>query len=869
VTVDSERFLATVLFTDIVGSTERAAEMGDRRWRDVLESHHALIRAELERFRGREINTAGDGFLAAFDDPERAIRCACAIRAAVQALGIEIRSGLHSGEVQVMGEDVGGIAVHIGARVAAKAKAGDVLVSSTVRDLVTGSGLSFEDRGAHVLKGVPGHWRIFAVSNGGTPAIATHTTTGQRAIRRLRPPSRAWRRAITAVTVALALGLAVLYYVIRARDPSPSDEITSPGAAPGIAVLPFSVSGKELDTWREGMVDLLSMDLDGVAGLRAIDSRTVLARWRDHVRSGSVPDLATNLEVARLTGARYALVGSAVSIEGDVRLAAGVYELEGNQALGDARVEGSPDSILGLVDQLSIAVLRAIYRGEERALPRVSLARVTTASLPALKAYLEGEIFFRRLDFENAILAYQRAVEADSTFALAYYRLGSSYAWSETVRSDLAQQSDERAATLAGRLPEREALLVRAALALHRGTLDGLEPLRQAVRRFPEDAEARYLLGDTYYHLGAQALVEPEESERALSKAIELDPSFAPAYIHLIQITFNHNPDSAHAAKLIEAYGQLASGSEFHHRSRLAFALAFGDSAARAQAMQALDTLPARTLLGVARHLWNPRLRHKHEELLLSRLGPDLLEETDLRFGLFWNNLSRGKLRAALEYLDDPQVSAVTRGASLYLVRAMGLPVRAEHLQREVEAGAAGDSQVWSLFYAGATEADRANWVEHARLVTRVREGAQDLRTGGDSTGARVVDGVAEALEGYALWKRGQGEEAMRLLQTAQRHATGQRAPGAINEVVRWWLADLAAELGRFREAERYLRSFWLDPLAAYRLAKVYEQLKDYDKARAAYELFARAWRDADPELQPMVVEARASASRLRGLTRE
>ncbi len=162
-----DRVLATVMFTDIVGSTERAAELGDRRWRDLLESHHTLVRKELERFRGKEIDTAGDGFLATFDGPARAIRCACAISGAVKQLGIGIRAGLHTGECEVMGEKVGGIAVHIGARVAAHAGPGEVLVSSTVKDLVAGSGIQFEDRGAHALKGVPGKWRLFAVDCGG------------------------------------------------------------------------------------------------------------------------------------------------------------------------------------------------------------------------------------------------------------------------------------------------------------------------------------------------------------------------------------------------------------------------------------------------------------------------------------------------------------------------------------------------------------------------------------------------------------------------------------------------------------------------------------------------------------------------------
>jgi class 3 adenylate cyclase len=160
---EPDRVLATILFTDIVGSTRLAAEHCDRAWRELLERHHALVRSELARFRGREVDTAGDGFLAVFDGPGRVVRCASAAVRSVQSLGFEIRAGVHTGEVEVVGDGVRGIAVHIGARVSALASASEVLVSSTVRDLVAGSGLQFEDRGSRELKGVPDPWRVLAL----------------------------------------------------------------------------------------------------------------------------------------------------------------------------------------------------------------------------------------------------------------------------------------------------------------------------------------------------------------------------------------------------------------------------------------------------------------------------------------------------------------------------------------------------------------------------------------------------------------------------------------------------------------------------------------------------------------------------------
>ena len=161
---EPDRVLATVLFCDIVGSTEQAAELGDRRWRDMLAEHEALVDRALARHRGHKIKTMGDGVLATFDGPARAIRCACALRDDVRRLGVRVRAGLHTGECEVMGEDIGGLAVHIGARVGASAEPDEVLVSRTVTDLVAGSGICFEDRGTHTLKGVPGDWQLYSVA---------------------------------------------------------------------------------------------------------------------------------------------------------------------------------------------------------------------------------------------------------------------------------------------------------------------------------------------------------------------------------------------------------------------------------------------------------------------------------------------------------------------------------------------------------------------------------------------------------------------------------------------------------------------------------------------------------------------------------
>ena len=194
-TADYDRRLATVLFTDIVGSTQKAGQLGDRGWRYLLEEHHARIRRQLDRFRGSEVDTAGDGFFATFDGPARAIQCACAVRDAVREIGIEVRAGLHTGEVERRGQGAAGLAVHVGARVAALAQASEVLVTSTVKMLVLGSGIGFADRGRHRLTGVPDEWQLYAVEGPGGLCGSNRRLPASRGSRRRPSPARPGSRS--------------------------------------------------------------------------------------------------------------------------------------------------------------------------------------------------------------------------------------------------------------------------------------------------------------------------------------------------------------------------------------------------------------------------------------------------------------------------------------------------------------------------------------------------------------------------------------------------------------------------------------------------------------------------------------------------
>jgi class 3 adenylate cyclase/streptogramin lyase len=244
----SERRLLTVLFTDIVGSTDLAVEMGDARWREVIARHHGLVRGELKRFGGREIDTAGDGFFATFDRPAQAIRCAAAVVQAVRRLGIEVRAGLHLGEVEVAGKNVGGVAVHTGARVLAAADPGEVLVTATLRELVSGSGLEFADRGQHTLKGVPGTWHLYGLEavDGRPlePAPDPPTAAERRAA--IAAPTLLRRSRMPAAIAAGAVLLLVAAILLRDHGSQPAKDVAGPKQPPLNSVVNVDPKGKIL-----------------------------------------------------------------------------------------------------------------------------------------------------------------------------------------------------------------------------------------------------------------------------------------------------------------------------------------------------------------------------------------------------------------------------------------------------------------------------------------------------------------------------------------------------------------------------------------------------------------------------------------------
>ena len=502
---ERDRYLATILFTDIVGSTERASELGDRRWQDLLREHDALVRREIERHGGREVSTAGDGFLVTFEEPEKAVRCAAAIRDGVRELGLRVRCGLHAGEVQRAGDGIGGIGVHIAARVAARAGPDQVLVSRTVRDLVAGSGLDFADRGVHALKGVTGEWRLYALRTGSDEEPAA------RSARSWNPGGR--KRMVVASAVAAALiGLGALFAWGPRRSAGPADAGPGPSdsaanAPSSVAVLPFvnESPDPEDEYFSDGLTEELISALSGIEGMR-VPGRTSSFVFKDSVqdprRIGEVLGVGHVLEGSvRRSGEQLRIVARLISTDDGYGVWSETYDRNVEDAL-----EIQADIARALAGALELELLDPAAFGS---LPGRS------ANPVAYDLYLRG-LSLSHSPTEDGLLRsiayFQRAIEADPDFALAHAGLSSAY-------TGLAARYG---AGYGNYLPRAKAAAERAVL------LD--ENL----------AEGHHALG------GVRAWWDRdyEGAEREVRRAIELNPNYADAYeTYGAFLAVMHRPD--------------------------------------------------------------------------------------------------------------------------------------------------------------------------------------------------------------------------------------------------------------------------------------------------------------------------------------
>ncbi|HYO47932.1 MAG TPA: hypothetical protein VEY33_14735 [Gemmatimonadota bacterium] len=381
-----------------------------------------------------------------------------------------------------------------------------------------------------------------------------------------------------------------------------------------------------------------------------------------------------------------------------------------------------------------------------------------------------------------------------------------------------------------------------------------------------------FVLGDRETHFGGWALLDREEGDRALERAIALAPRTGGTepYLHLIQHALA-DADSARAARLLDAFQGITRGAvtqDYIAALPLAFAIGFGDSVTQAETRAALDTVPTGRLVHALSLLGNPRLHGVIEEALQVALARSDNQNGVETLGILY---SRGNLRAALDFTNDPLTPPGFRADWIYRLYHVGSNLPREDLERILAAGAAdtsGGALPSSYLWLGAYAVDRGQWDEYAAAIDRTRSRAQYWQSEGNLILAQQYEIITRALEGYALWKRGQKAEAIRVLEAAQREYDGGESHRGVpwfspNVTVRWWLGDLMLEVGRPRDAERYFKSISADPFAALRLARVYENLGEFEKARSSYEYALLSWHDADPELQPRIQEARSGLARL------
>jgi tetratricopeptide (TPR) repeat protein len=660
------------------------------------------------------------------------------------------------------------------------------------------------------------------------------------AIRRGRLPHLTWGRAVVGGVFALSLlfGFAGLFVLLRNRtavgEPA---ALSAEEAGAGLAIVPFAVSGVD-SVYREGLVTLLATTLDGAAGLRAVDSRTVLARWDAVAAGGDRPDLAAILNVAASVGARFALVGSAVATGGDVRLAGELYDVASGEKLGTARAEGPADSLMAVVDGLSLETAR-ILLAQGGAGPELQhLSSLTTTSLDALVAYIEGERLYRRGDFDAALEAYERAIERDSSFALAHLRAYQSFGWID-VFDPARLPFQEASSAAAERLPARERALVAALVGVDADDPSAFEGAEQATRRYPDDPDLWNALGELQVHVGQRALRPYEEQREPLERAVELAPDFAPYLIHLTEYHLSSG-DSAEAARLVERERELAPEAGFAARHAIAFELIHGDAApSDAELTEAgFNILTSTADLG----------RLDARETFLRAMAPrfaDRPEAEGIAQLLRVTVVNQGRIADALrEFPKDAGLRV--RAFDMGLLPADSL--RSYDFADDPVAHAVASAML-------------GDWETYRGLLPAVERQLQRSAEEVPEAVARRVRALPRMIAALAAWKR-EGPAAGRPL---MEEALLEVSDPAVEPAV-WWLGQMHEESGDDAEALRHYRAIaHNDAFAALRAARIADRLGQPELARRYYRELLAAWEDADPEFQPWIEEARGWLERLRG----
>jgi tetratricopeptide (TPR) repeat protein/TolB-like protein len=669
-------------------------------------------------------------------------------------------------------------------------------------------------------------------------------------IKQGRLPHLTWGRVLAsgvAALVVLFAAAAGYVAIVRVAGPSPA---SAAEAAEGIAVVPFEVRGTGLDIWREGMMDLLTNGLDGVGGFRTIDSRTVMARWREHV--GQKPaDLVATLAVARQTGAHYALEGSVVALGPAVRMVANVYDISTGKEIARGQVEGSPDSVLTLVDQLAVGTMRELLKAVGRAgAADESAETITTSSLPALRAYLEGESHYRKGRFADAVQSYERAVAADSTFAIALVRLSEAYGWLENSNSARMRDVGKRAVAQAHRLSPRYQFIMTGSEALNRNSPDGLASLKEAVRKYPDDASAWFLLAETYLHVGGATYGTIDDIWEALLRATSLDPSFVPYLVHVGEYAVLRG-DSSRARAAVDRYATASGNREALAHIELAIPLLLGNDQQVAAALDSASKLPP-----IALDAYGGTFARRHEHFDRDAVIDSMFAistKTNRAQLHAWYAGGQGALTRGRTFAEDVSVAAPLR--AIYYAYVYNL-WNVEPPSGSLDPAACLPANIGCGVIVGAALAALGKWQEHQRIVTMLAEAGAAAT---DTTQKRTLASAADVLRGIALHRRGDIAGAREML---TRYST---SIGNTGEMTRHELAWLEAGAKRPAEAIRHFQTLlhggFMRPAALYGIATMHEQLGQADSARAYYARLVKLTEKGEP--LPRIVEARNALARL------
>ncbi|MGH7579369.1 MAG: protein kinase domain-containing protein [Gemmatimonadales bacterium] len=690
----------------------------------------------------------------------------------------------------------------------------------------------------------------------------TAVTSALRQARTATRPRRKTMIVLAAAAIAAGAAGAVAWLATRPSAIAVTEE------AETIAVLPFNASGPGVEVLGEGMVDLLATNLQGVGGITTVEPRQVLKRWGKR-GPGETASLEQALALGRDLDAGSVVLGSAVSAGGSVRLAADLYSVAGGERLGRAQVDGPTDSVLPLVDRLSVALLRDVWRSREP-LPSLNIASLTTDSIAALRAYLEGERYYRRFALDSALAAYTRAVEVDSTFALAHLRRALVYGWTGGYGSPASDAAGEAGFRFSERLPPRSRRLAEGYHAFNEGLPSAVDSLRAYVADYPEDLEGWYTYGEALFHLREVVPNPPDTIMAAFDRVIEGDSTLTPAVIHPLEMTLVYR-DSARFDRYLRLFARSAPPRHVHaHRvgGQIAWGPPPGDSAIRAAlatvhnvahyglaSLYREETATSDTILDRAREL-NSAMPAGSASRRFEAIGRGFML------------LGMGRMREVRALADS--VAAVSPGAAAGL---LGTPVvlgiaPPSALGTRVDSLMALDPELTSSprreAYAAAMKA-----IARGRPDEAIRSATEGIEAADRSPDSTRFRGLLRATAGWARLVKGDTAAGIADLRAGLAETGGPHAAG-ITALQRFQLAlALSTDPDTRSEGITRLRygfdnaDFYLTPLAFLALGRTYEAAGKRDSAAVAYGRFVRLWDKADPELQGRVTEAREALTRL------